>query len=146
MEKIIAISEDLEINPDDLMGVMAFESGFNSQIKNGNATGLIQFLPSTAESVGTTVEGLERMTAIEQLDYVYKYYSPYKGKLKDIYDVYMVTLWPEAVGKENDYVLYREGDDSYNANKGLDNNMDGCVTKSEATQKVIKRRELYQRN
>lgn len=41
------------------------------------------------------------------------------------YDVYMVTLYPKAVGKSNDYVLFEQGSDAYNKNKGLDLNGDG---------------------
>lgn len=48
------------------------------------------------------------MSAVEQLDYVYKYYNErwYLGELKTLSDIYMVTLWPAAVGKDENYVLY----------------------------------------
>jgi len=75
--KIIEICEYLAVSPDFMMSCIAFESGetFSSSIKNAagsEATGLIQFMPSTAKALGTTVEKLERMTPVEQLDYVKK--------------------------------------------------------------------------
>lgn len=55
----------------------------------------------------------------------------------------MVTLYPAAVGKSDNYVLFEVGDKTYEVNKGLDYNNDGKVTKEEASQCVIERRELF---
>lgn len=145
MEKVIEISRKLQINPDDLMSVMAFESGFDPAIKNpgSSATGLIQFVSERAVSLGTTVEELSNMSGVEQLDYVYKHYESYAGKLKDVGDVYMVTLWPSAVGKPDSYALFVKGDKYYDVNSGLDYDCDGIVTKEEATRRVIEKRDIY---
>src|SRR5690606_37914734 len=56
---IIEISKNLEADPNDLMAIIAFESAetFSSSIKNAagsGATGLIQFMPSTAKGLGTS--------------------------------------------------------------------------------------------
>ena len=40
------------------------------------ATGLIQFLPSTARGLGTTTDALAGMSSVEQLNYVEKYFDP----------------------------------------------------------------------
>lgn len=146
LEKVSNIACELEIDPDDLMAVMAFESGFNPAAKNPNssATGLIQFMSNVAISLGTTTEDLSGMSNIEQLDYVYKYYKPYAGKMSDLGDVYMVTLWPAAVGKSNDYAIFKKGDGCYEVNYGLDYNEDGIITKEEATMKVEELRKKYE--
>lgn len=79
------------------------------------ATGLIQFMPATAAGLGTTTQAIYKMTNVQQLDYVYKYFVPYKGKLKNYADLYLATFYPRAleynnhVGKEKDnYVIGME--------------------------------------
>lgn len=71
MQKVEDISNKLQINPDDLMAVMAFESWFDPAAKNpsSSATGLIQFMGSTAQGLGTSIEELSKMSGVEQLDY-----------------------------------------------------------------------------
>lgn len=126
-----------------LMGCIAWESGetFSPSVTNmagSGATGLIQFMPSTAKSLGTTVGQLALMSAEDQLNYVYKYFAPYKGKLKSLGDVYMAILWPAGVGKPMDYVLWSKTGKptTYRQNSGLDINKDGVITKAEAVAKV----------
>jgi hypothetical protein len=102
-------SSQLGINPNWLMAIMYFESArtFRPNIQNTttNATGLIQFMPSTAAELGTSVDALKQMSAVEQLEYVYYYYDRYRSKLNSYVDLYLVTFFPRAVGKPEDYVL-----------------------------------------
>ena len=56
--KVLEIADRLLIDPNFLMAIMSFESGatFDPNIKNAagsGATGLIQFMPSTAKSTMT---------------------------------------------------------------------------------------------
>lgn len=53
-------------------------------------------MPSTAEWLGTSSDELVKMSAIEQLDYVEKYFKSFSGNLNDI--TYMTVLLPAAVG------------------------------------------------
>jgi hypothetical protein len=140
---IYEIASDLDIKPDDLMAVMAFESWIDPAAVNriSGATGLIQFMPSTARSLGTTTEALARMSAIEQLDYVFAYLRPFIGRMNTLSDIYMAILWPAAVGKPDDYVLWTQGSVQYRQNSGLDINGDGKITKGEAVQRIINRRD-----
>ena len=133
-----------ENGPDYMMSCMAWESGetFSSKIKNGagsGAVGLIQFMPSTAKNLGTTTEALAAMTPEEQLEYVEKYFKPMKGKLKTLSDLYMGILWPKAVGKAEDYVMFdkAEAPTTYRQNSGVDLNKDGKCTKAEAAACVM---------
>src|SRR5690606_13319282 len=104
LAKVEAIASRLSVDPNHLMAIMAFESGrtFSPSIKNmagSGATGLIQFMPRTAIGLGTSVEQLAGMTAVKQLDWVEKYFQPYRGRMKTLSDIYMAVLWPAAVGK-----------------------------------------------
>lgn len=145
--KVKDIAKDLDADPDHLLAVMNFETGgtLDPAVKNksgSGATGLIQFMPSTAKALtgASTKEAavnlMASMSPTEQLDYVKKYLEPFKGKLKSLQDVYMAVLYPRAVGKDNDYALFKKGTTAYWQNRGLDINKDGVVTKAEATKKV----------
>ena len=139
-DKVIQIASELGCDPSHLMAAMAFETGetFRPDIQNpkSKATGLIQFMPPTAKDLGTSIAALAAMTAVQQLDYVKKYLSPYAGRLSTVSDVYMAILYPKAVGKPAAYVLFAHPSKAYGQNKGLDANKDGTVTKAEAAAKV----------
>jgi hypothetical protein len=139
--KVIAIAARLAMDPNHLMAIMAFETGrsFNPAVTNhagSGATGLIQFMPATARSLGTSTAALSRMSAIDQLDYVEAYLAPYAGRMQDLPSAYMAVLYPRAVDKAPGYVLFRKGSKAYKLNRGLDLNGDGQVTKAEASAKV----------
>lgn len=127
-----------------LMACMAFESAetFSPSIKNAagsGATGLIQFMPSTAKGLRTTTAALATMSAVQQLEYVRKYFLPYKGRLHTLGDVYMAILWPAGIGKADSWALWDKTvsrPTTYRQNAGLDLNKDGKITKAEATAKV----------
>lgn len=139
--KVIVISDRLDMSADHLMAVMAFETGrsFDPAIRNhagSGATGLIQFMPRTAIGLGTTTQALSKMNALAQLDYVEAYLKPYKSRMRDLSSAYMAVLYPRAVGKPDDYVLFRKGSKAYKLNRGLDRNNNGQVTKAEASARV----------
>lgn len=139
--RLVGIADDLGCDPNHLMAAMAFETGesFSPSVRNAagsGATGLIQFMPATATLLGTTTGELARLTAEAQLEYVAKYFRPYRRRLTTLEDVYMAILWPAAIGKPNDHVLFRSPTRAYTQNRGLDRNNDGRVTKGEAAAKV----------
>ncbi len=146
-DRVRWIAEDLDIGPAPgrpepnwLMTCMAWESGrsFRPDVKNmagSGATGLIQFMPATARALGTTVEKLAAMTAEDQLNFVWKYFRPYDGRLRSLADCYMAILWPAAVGRSDSYALFTGGV-AYRQNAGLDVDKDGRITKAEAAAKV----------
>ena len=137
------IADTLGCAPNDLMACMAWESGesFRPDIKNAagsGATGLIQFMPSTAKGLGTTTAALAAMTAEDQLNYVYKYFRPYAGRLNNLGDIYMAILWPKGVGQPDHYVLFdrSKAPTTFRQNAGLDGNRDGLVTRAECLVKI----------
>jgi hypothetical protein len=119
-EKIVEVANLLDIqDPGWLANAINFESGFSPTIRNGAcmdayptrisekcATGLIQFMPATATNLGTTTDALAAMGAVEQMDWVYKYFSPYKGRLGSSADIYMTIFFPVAVGHGPGYSIY----------------------------------------
>jgi hypothetical protein len=97
------------------------------------ATGLIQFMPATAKSLGTSTQALYNMTPVEQLDYVQKYFAPNKGKLKNFQDLYLFAFYQAALGEKDDYRIGLEKGDAFakkvaTQNKGLDVDGDGYIT------------------
>jgi len=144
--KVHRIAGEIGAEPSDLMASIAFETGgtFDPAIRNkqSGATGLIQFMPKTAIALGTTVDALARMSAVDQLDWVKKYFvqNGYAGRIGNLPDLYMAILWPKAIGEPGDYVLIRDdGGKAYIQNRGLDLNRDGNITKLEAADQVRKR-------
>ena len=146
------ISAKLGINPSWLMMVMWSESRLNAQAVNKQAgdtddalvrsarraTGLIQFMPDTALNLGTNTVALYRMDAVTQLQYVYKYFKLWAGKMKSYFDLYFVTFFPSAIGKPDDYILETPTKSRFTIakqNPFFDTNKDGMLTVGE-----IKRR------
>ena len=145
LNKVKQIAKRINCDYKDLLAVMHSESGLNSKAvnKNGGATGLIQFLPSTARQLGTTTEALRNMTPIQQLDYVEKFFNMNKkafgvGNRKlTSGDLYTLVFMPAKINNE---VITSKGSAAYKANKGLDANGDGMITKSELANRVMKHR------
>lgn len=142
----------LGINPAWLMMVMWSESRLNAQSVNkqpgdndnpliraaSRATGLIQFMPATAMNLGTSTKALFAMNVIDQLGYVYKYFKPWTGKIKSYFDLYLITFFPDAIGKPADYILQTKklsASTIAKQNPFFDVNKDGKLTVGE-----IKRR------
>lgn len=149
LNKVVSISNQLGINPNWLMFVMYWESGLNPAIRNkySGATGLIQFMPATATALGTSVSALANMSNVEQLDYVYKYYRPYAGRMNNLYDVYLVTFFPAALGKADNWVLQTSSLSPRiiaEQNPAIDLNKDKQITVGEFKRYVdLKKKDLH---
>lgn len=147
-DRIVWTADALGTPVDYLMAVIAFESAetFSPSIRNAagsGATGLIQFMPNTARGLGTTTEALARMSAEDQINYVYRYLMPYRGRMRTLADVYCAVLWPAAVGRPDDSALWSRASHptTYRQNAGLDINRDGIILKREAAAKVQEKLE-----
>jgi hypothetical protein len=141
----VNVAGQIGIEADELMACIAWESGqtFSSSVQNAagsGAVGLIQFMPSTAAALGTSIEALKAMPPERQLLFVSAYFKPWAGRLKNLGDLYMAILWPGAIGKPDDFVLFDRADPAhpirYVQNAGLDFNHDGKVTRGEAYARV----------
>lgn len=118
---IKALANKYGFPPEWLSNLINFETGgvFSPKITNSiGATGLIQFLPSTAKGLGVTTDILRKMTFAQQLSYVDLYLSKYlnssgvkkgvfdkkTGKVTDKFtqtDLFMIIFYPVAVGNPN---------------------------------------------
>lgn len=147
--RVLWIEQKLGLNADYLMACMAFETGltFSASVRNAagsSGTGLIQFMEFTASKLGTTTKALAKMSAEDQLNYVYKYFRQFGTDLSrwSLEDVYMAILYPKAIGQPLSWKFpWAQTSLSYKQNRGLDKNKDGMVTKAEASagvQKMLK--------
>lgn len=145
LTRLAQMVKDLRCAPEMIhcfMGCMAWETGeaFSPSTVNkvSGATGLIQFMSSTAKGLGTSLPKLAAMSVVEQLDYVYAHFKPFAGRLNNLGDVYMAILWPVGVGKPDDYVLWdsKSQATTFAQNAGLDVNADGVITRAETIMKV----------
>ena len=126
----------LNINPDWLMTVMYAESRINEKARNPktNATGLIQFMPSTAKGLGTTVDALYNLTNVQQLYYVYLYFKPFAGRVNSVYDLYKCVFFPAMLGKPDDWIAHTltlSAETIAKYNTIIDLNHDGKITVAE---------------
>ena len=105
--KVKQIAARLSVNPDHLMAIMWSESRLDPSARNprGGAVGLIQFMPATAEGLGTTAEKLLKMTGEEQLDYVELFFRPYAGRSQT--SIWLVFSRPPSANRTD--TSYRPG-------------------------------------
>lgn len=139
IDAVEKMAERLGTKPEYLLATMSFETGgrFDPSVQNGiGATGLIQFLKSTAQGLGTTTDKLAKMSAVAQLEFVEKYFEPFKGKLGTLEAVYTSIL--SGSPKKPEAVLFKAGTPAYKLNP-LDWNDDGVITAREATTPVAAR-------
>ncbi|NOY50442.1 MAG: transglycosylase SLT domain-containing protein [Chlorobi bacterium] len=130
------ISYDLGIPADWIMAVMYKESRLDHRAVNRftGATGLIQFMPTTASGLGTSTQALRSMSNIAQLDYVKKYYWPLRYRVKSYTDAYLAVFFPAAMAKSENFVLrtsHLAADTLARQNKVIDYNHDHELTKAE---------------
>ena len=143
--KATAVAQRLGCDPNVLLAIMDSESGIKSTAvnKHSGATGLIQFMPKTARSLGTSTEALKQMSPEQQLVYVEKYLQNAKknagfsnsDKL-DAGTMYTLVFLPAYAKRE---VLAIKGHKYYNSNADLDANGDGRITKRELGARVRNR-------
>ncbi len=144
--RLLLVAEQLKIDPNILMAVMAFETGekFDPGYYPNKAVGLIQFTDPGAETVKSTKAALSKLSAEDQLLQVQRYFQYWidkEGPVTTLEDAYMVVFCPRGIGQPSDYVLYSEANDTaekpyYARNRGLDVNKDKTITKVEAAAKV----------
>ena len=115
--KLKQIATALGVEAEHLLKVMHFETAgtMDPSIQSGSgtgATGLIQFMPKIATSLGTTTAQLAQMTDEQQLDYVYQFYKANKlPPGSSLSDIYLYTYMPAVMrtGKPDTFVLGKKG-------------------------------------
>lgn len=151
INKTKQIAMKLNCNYDDLLAVMNSESGLNPQAcnKSSGASGLIQFTAPAIQQMNRkyglnlTAAKIRNMSAIEQLDLVEKYLSMCKtmafssNARLSAADLYSLIFLPGRASRDT---LTQRGEAYYNANKGLDKNGDGKITKNDLAQHLNTKR------
>jgi peptidoglycan hydrolase-like protein with peptidoglycan-binding domain len=138
LKALYDVATYLGINVDWLATAMSFESGLNPQAVNASsgATGLIQFMPSTAKNLGTTTDALKGMTFQQQLPYVQRYFESHKGQMHNLEDVYLAVFYPAAMGEPPDHVIASAGNPVYDQNAVFDRTKKGYITRADVTSTV----------
>jgi hypothetical protein len=155
--KLDKISNDLDMNPRDLLLVMFLESGVNPAAvnPNGGAAGLIQFMPNTLKGMGLSnqeVATFNQKSAEEQLDYVKAYVQNHRPLIggrpfTSATQYYVANFYPLALQRwhgddpirnANVVVVDSRSSDpreraAYNENKILDTDKDGIIKVSDIT-------------
>jgi len=147
-----ALAKKYNIDAGDLLGLMQSESNLNPQARNpSGATGLIQFMPTTARALGTSTDAIYRMNRTQQLSLVDKFFEMNKlpsgataGQL------YASVFLPAYTRKADNFVVARANGPNdagkvqpawYNQNAGLDSNRDGAITIADLGQRLSKKRQ-----
>lgn len=138
------VAQKFNINANDLLAVMLVETGgtLNPAIRNkkSGATGLIQFIPSTARGLGTTTDDLAKMTRAQQMKYVEKYFDNKLPQGATGGQIYAAVFLPAFIKED---VLTVRGEAYYNANVGLDYNNDGKISRSDLDAHVNAKKKQY---
>jgi hypothetical protein len=146
INKVKEVCKGLGCNYIDLLCCMQFESNMNPAQRNlagSSATGLIQFMASTAKILGTTTDYLASLTRTQQMDWVEKYFKNTKiSKVPNptLSDVYMGILGPAYCGQPESTPVYTKPSANYYGNAGLDSDGNGAITKAEAASKPASKR------
>lgn len=134
-------------DPNGIAAVISEESGFNPSAKNPNssASGLIQFIDSTAASLGTTTAQIRAMSAEEQLPLIERFFqTSLNGRIPGRIEDYFLSVLgkPNLVGASDDTPVFVQGSSGYSGNPQLDLNNNGIITVGDARaymQRVIQR-------
>lgn len=158
-QMVTDLAEDgFQVQADDVINFMATETGgtFDPSIrsggKKGGAVGLAQFTQTAINQMNRsrekddqlTKKKLEQMDFTEQSKVVTEYLSAtlsdrgMEGKTVSASDLYSAVFAPAAVGKPMTATVYSRSHSPkyYKANKSLDTNRDGKISKSELTARL----------
>jgi hypothetical protein len=142
--KLTEVAEHVGASPRDLACVISFETGHSFSPSQRNAAGstgvgLIQFMAGTCRELGITRKEMASLSAIDQLDYVERFLKmkAQERPLDTARDLYMAVIWPEAIGRGENFRILYQSSEQYRMNKGTDLNHDGRITAGEAARKML---------
>lgn len=154
--ELVAVAKRLGIEPSWLAACIAFESArswapnvtsgggiYRGPQDDAKAVGLVQFTGVALSAMArkgweVSKAELAALSAEQQLEWVERYFRAVgaAGRMRDIGDVYMAIFAPSGIGKPDAFVLYAKPSAAYMANRGLDRNGDGTITRGEAVAHV----------
>jgi hypothetical protein len=100
-QKLVQISSEVGMKPEDLIAVMVSESGMNPAAveKQYKGSGLIGFMPDTLKGLGFkgTWEDFIKLSGEQQLDYVEAFIKNKGQKFNSAPQYYVANFWPAAL-------------------------------------------------
>lgn len=137
--KVEDVAARLQIDPNWLLAIMSFETGGTfdpGQRGDGKHWGLIQFSNSRIAGFGMSISQFTSLSQEQQMEYVYKYFAPYAGKIKSAGDLYSLVALPVTFGKDDNYLIdtdprFPELRNVASSNPKWDMNKDGHVSAGE---------------
>ena len=112
-KKLEKVAKQLGVETESLRRIIKFETAGTFSPTSHDpwnvSIGLIGFTENTARALGTSKAALAKMTAVEQLDYVYKFYK--MNGLRpgsDVGTMYMLTFMPAYAYHPDGTVLGRK--------------------------------------
>ena len=151
-------AKGFKVDANDVANFIAVETGgtFSTSIRSGGkkngAVGLAQFTGIAIKQMNKSrgagnklsKDKISKMSFTEQSKVVTEYLSDalgmrgMKGKSVSAADLYTAVFSPAAVGKPMGSTIYSRAGSrrNYNANRSLDTNRDGRITKSELTSRL----------
>lgn len=114
----------------ELAWVIEKESAWNPAATNptSKATGLIQFMPSTAVMLGTTVDKLRKMSRAQQAPYVQAFFDKVNQTAARVGDVYLMVFMPGYTTADDDVIISDDPDIVWQQNPGLRGPGNGPIT------------------
>jgi hypothetical protein len=157
IDKVKQVSTALRFPPIDLLAMMSLESArtFDPWIRNNlGYTGLIQFGTPAARELGTTTDTLRRMSRVQQMEYVERYFRHWgwpnsRCPNPTLANLYLTVLLPACrFAGPNDRIAV-SGDSRtggwYRSNRGFDPQRRGYFTPAMVEQAVmVHKREVQQ--
>jgi hypothetical protein len=164
-QKLLEISNNLGMQPEHLLNIMAMESGFNPSVGKGNsAVGLVQILPKYLSKLGFngSADDFRRTPPEDQLIYIERLIrgniNAFNGgrPFRSLTQYYISNFLPACLkradiqSEDPNAILASKYPDKphipnssidfekqvYNGNAGLDVNKDGHITFGDLTQKL----------
>ena len=111
-KKLTKIAGALGIAEADLRAIIKTESNFNPKAEDPNhvSVGLIGFTERTAKGLGTSKNEIRKMSAVDQLDLVYRFYKMVGVQPgMDRGTIYMLTFMPAFAKASDGTVLGKRG-------------------------------------
>lgn len=129
---LTGVAKRLGIDPQALLAVAFKESSLNPAAVNGvsGASGLIQFLPSTAAAYGLTPEQVRGMTPEQQAPYIERYLREAGVRRGSSLEQIYAAVFAGNASKAG-RVLYSRGSEAYANNEAMDLDRNGEITSAE---------------
>lgn len=149
-DRVIAAVASLGWPPAEVNAVISVESGWNPAARNpdGDASGLIQFMPATLKILGFAPElsdgrakaaAMRQLGADEQLPWILKFFRNCGKTWKVPGDTYLVVAAPGYVGAPDSTIVYPVGSAAWKSNPALRSDDGGPITAGSIRRVILRK-------